>query len=459
MTTRTCLAIVLAAGEGTRMRSSLPKVLHAIGGRSLIAHVLTAASDAGGAEVAVVIGPDHAAVEAEVRRLAPKASVYQQRERLGTAHAVLSARQALSKLPDDVLVIFGDTPLIRAETLAQLRAALAQGAAVAVLGFTPADPSGYGRLVMKGGALCAIREEKDASAQERAIKFCNAGLMALSGAQALAILERIGNANAKGEYYLTDAVAIAHAMGLKTVAIETPEDDVRGINTKAQLAEAEAVLQKRLRAAALEAGVTMTAPETVFLSTDTKLGQDVLIEPNVVFGPGVTVEDGAVIRSFSHLEGAHVGKGARVGPFARLRPGAALGTDVHIGNFVEVKAATVEDGAKANHLAYIGDARVGAGSNIGAGTITCNYDGYAKHKTDIGKGVFVGTNSSLVAPVKIGDGAYIGSGSVLTEDVPADALALGRARQTVKEGWAKRLREQKALGKNAAARGPEKTPK
>jgi bifunctional UDP-N-acetylglucosamine pyrophosphorylase/glucosamine-1-phosphate N-acetyltransferase len=327
---------------------------------------------------------------------------------------------------------------------------LAQGAQVAVLGFKPKDPSGYGRLVTKGGELIAIREERDASVAERAITLCNAGLMALAGKHALALIERIGNRNAKGEYYLTDAVAIARDMGLKAVAIETGEDDMRGINTKAQLAETEAVLQKRLRAAALAAGVTMIAPETVFLSADTKFGKDVTIEPHVVFGPGVTVDDGATIRSFSHLDGAHVGKGARVGPFARLRPGAELGEDVHIGNFVEVKAAKIEAGAKANHLAYIGDARVGAEANIGAGTITCNYDGVNKHHTDIGAGAFIGSNSALVAPVKIGDRAYIGSGSVITKDVPADALAFERAEQTIKPLWAKRLRERKALGKKTS---------
>ena len=276
----------------------------------------------------------------------------------------------------------------------------------------------------------------------------------MSGNTALDILDRIDNKNSKGEFYLTDAVAIAHDMGLKAVAIETGEDDMRGINTKAQLAETEAVLQQRLRAAALEAGVTLIAPETVFLSADTKFGKDVTVEPNVVFGPGVTVDDGALIRAFSHLEGAHVGKGARVGPFARLRPGADLGPDVHIGNFVEVKEAKIEAGAKANHLSYIGDARVGAGANIGAGTITCNYDGVAKHRTDIGKGAFIGSNSALVAPVKIGDGAYIGSGSVVTKNVPDDALAIARGEQTVKAGWAKRLRALKSLGKKK-----EKKPK
>ena len=309
---------------------------------------------------------------------------------------------------------------------------------------------------MRGDELVAIREDRDATPEERKIRFCNGGLMALAGKHALPILKRIDNSNAKGEFYLTDAVAIAREMGLKAVAIETLEDDVRGINTKAQLAEAEAVLQKRLRAAALEAGVTMVAPETVFLSADTKFGKDVTIEPNVVFGPGVSVDDGAMIRSFSHLEGAHVGKNARVGPFARLRPGADLGQDVHIGNFVEIKAAKIEQGAKANHLAYIGDARVGADANVGAGTITCNYDGVAKHHTDIGKGAFIGSNSALVAPVKIGDGAYIGTGSVITKDVPAGALAIARAKQAVKEGWAKRLRQVKALGKNLTRKKPKK---
>jgi bifunctional UDP-N-acetylglucosamine pyrophosphorylase/glucosamine-1-phosphate N-acetyltransferase len=445
------LAIVLAAGEGTRMRSAQPKALHQIGGRALIAHVLAAARAAGCSDTAVVVGPDHQAVAALARELSPTAQIVEQGERLGTAHAVLAARTAIARQPQDILVMFADTPLIREETLLQLRRALAGGAAVAVLGFSAADPTGYGRLVTDGDALTAIREERDASPAERQIRFCNAGLMALAGEHALAILERIGNANAKGEYYLTDAVAIAREMGFKAVAIETAEDDVRGINTKAQLAEAEAVLQKRLRAAALEAGVTMVAPETVFLSADTKLGKDVTIEPNVVFGPGVTVEEGAVIRAFSHLEGARVGKGARVGPFARLRPGADLAEDVHIGNFVEVKAARIEAGAKANHLAYIGDATVGAAANVGAGTITCNYDGVAKHRTEIGKGAFIGSNSALVAPVTIGEGAYIGSGSVVTRDVPADALAIARGPQTVKEGWAKRLREVKALS--------EKTPK
>jgi bifunctional UDP-N-acetylglucosamine pyrophosphorylase/glucosamine-1-phosphate N-acetyltransferase len=437
--TRTCLAIVLAAGEGTRMRTSRPKVLHAIGGAPLIAHVLGAVQALDG-ETAVVVGPGADAVMAAVRALLPKADIAVQHDRRGTADAVLAAKASIARGFDDILVLFADTPLVRGETLSRLRAPLRAGAAVAVLGFRAADPTGYGRLIIENGRLLAIREEKDASAAERKIDLCNGGLMALRGDVALAILERIGNANAKGEFYLTDAVAIARDMGLQAVALETPEEEVRGINTQAQLAEAEAILQGRLRDAALSAGVTMVAPQTVHLCADTKLGRDVVIEPYVVFGPGVVVEDGARIRSFSHLEGAVVGQGATVGPFARLRPGARLGARVRIGNFVEVKEADIEADVAANHLTYIGDARVGEGSNVGAGTITCNYDGFEKHRTEIGAGAFIGSNSALVAPVKIGDGAYVASGSVITHDVPADALALGRGRQVAKEGWAENWR-------------------
>lgn len=448
MAERSCLAIVLAAGEGTRMRSTLPKVLHSIAGRSLIAHVVGAVTSLGAVRIAAVVGPERNDVADEVRRVAPGAEVFEQRERKGTGHAVLMAKSAIAHGADDILILFGDTPLVRPEVLERLRAPLSKGVAVAVLGFRPVDPTGYGRLLTNGGDLLAIREEKDASDAEKKIGLCNGGLMALSGEQALRILESIGNANAKGEYYLTDAVAIARDMGLKAVAIDAEENDVRGINTKGQLAETEAVLQQRLRTAAMEAGVTLVAPETVFLAADTKFGRDVTIEPYVIIGPEVTIDDGATIRSFSHLEGARVGKGARIGPYARLRPGAELGADVHIGNFVEVKASTIEAGAKANHLAYIGDSRVGERANIGAGTITCNYDGAAKHRTDIGKGAFIGSNTALVAPVKVGDGAYIGSGSVVSADVPADALALERAPLTIKEGWAKRLRERVAKPKS-----------
>ena len=447
MVERTCLAIVLAAGEGTRMRSARPKALHVIAGQSLLAHVLAAVRQAGGSAVAVVIGPDADAVRAEAARNAPGAEIVVQKERRGTAHAVLAAADALARGADDVLIIFGDTPLIRPQTLRRMRDALAKGAAVAVLGFRPKDPTGYGRLVLDGSELVAIREELDATAAERAIDLCNGGLMAFASKTVMSILNRIGNDNRKGEFYLTDAVTVARTMKLKAVVIETEEDDVRGINTKAQLAETEAALQQRLRNAAMEAGVTLVAPETVFLAADTKFGRDVVVEPYVVFGPGVTIEDNAVIRSFSHLDHAHVGKGALVGPYARLRPGAKLGADVHIGNFVEVKEAVIEDGAKANHLAYIGDARLGAGSNFGAGAIVCNYDGAAKHRTDIGKGAFIGSNSALVAPVSIGDGAYVATGSVITQNVPANALAIARERQVVKEGGASRVRAIKAAAK------------
>jgi bifunctional UDP-N-acetylglucosamine pyrophosphorylase/glucosamine-1-phosphate N-acetyltransferase len=446
-TARTCLTIVLAAGEGTRMRSSLPKVLHQTAGRTLLAHVLDAVRLAAGGATVVVVGPDHDAVAQEAKRIVPDAQIAVQRERRGTAHAVLATKDAIAHGFDDLLVIFADTPLITPDTLSRLRNALKNGATVAVLGFRPADPAGYGRLVMDGDKLLAIREEKDASEKERAITLCNGGLMALSGKDALRILERISDANAKKEFYLTDAVAIARADGLNAVAIEVGEEEVTGINTKAGLASVEAVMQEKLRKAALDAGVTMIAPETVFLQADTKFGKDVTIEPYVVFGPGVSVADNAVIHSFSHLAGAQVGEGASIGPYARLRPGTKIGKGARVGNFVEVKEATMEDGAKANHLAYIGDGRVGEGANIGAGTIFCNYDGAAKHRTDVGKGTFIGSNSALVAPVTIGDGAYVGSGSVITENVPANALALGRVKQTIKEGWASRLRDLKAAGK------------
>jgi len=456
MSKRTCLAIVLAAGEGTRMRSAQPKVLHTIAGQSMLAHVLAAVRGAGTEATAVVVGPQGEAVAEEARHALPKAQIFVQSERRGTAHAVLCARAAIKKGANDILVIFGDTPLISADTLRRLRSAIDHHASVAVLGFRSANPTGYGRLIMNGHRLIAIREEKDASEAERKIGICNGGLMALRGDAALDILDRIDDKNAKGEFYLTDAVTIADGMALEAVALETTEDEVRGINTKAQLADAEDVLQWRLRDAAMDAGVTMIAPETVFLCADTKFGQDVTIEPNVVFGPGCVIEDNAVIHAFSHLAGAHVGKGASVGPFARLRPGTKLGARSRVGNFVEVKEAEIGEGAKANHLAYIGDGRVGDGANIGAGTIFCNYDGAAKHRTEIGKGAFIGSNSALVAPVKVGEGAYVGSGSVITENVPAGALALGRGRQVNKAGW--KPKAKKAAKKPAKKRKPPARP-
>jgi bifunctional UDP-N-acetylglucosamine pyrophosphorylase / glucosamine-1-phosphate N-acetyltransferase len=353
----------------------------------------------------------------------------------------------LARGADDLIIAFGDTPLISPATFTRLRAALKQGAALAVLGFKAADPTGYGRLLVEDGRLIAIREQADASPSEREVTLCNAGVMAFDGRKALSIVEKIGNANSKGEYYLTDAVAIVRNRGLEAVVIETSEDEVRGINTKAQLAEAESVMQERLRKAALEAGVTLIAPETVYLAADTTFGRDVTIEPFVVIGPGVSIADGAVIHSFSHIVQTSIGKNASVGPYARLRPGTSLGEGARIGNFVETKAATLEAGVKVNHLSYVGDAHVGANSNIGAGTITCNYDGISKHRTEIGAGAFIGTNSSLVAPVKIGSGAYIGSGSVITRDVPDDAMAVERSQQTNREGGAKRYREIKSRAK------------
>lgn len=441
---RRCIAVVLAAGEGVRMRSATPKVLHQVAGRSMVAHVVAAVAAAGADAVALVVGPGREDVAAAARAVAPEAEIFVQTERLGTAHAVLAARAALERGYDDVLIAFADTPLIRPETFAGLRAAVAGGATVAALGFVAADPHGYGRLLLGAdGGLVAIREHKDATEAERETRLCNAGLMALDGAHALELLDAVGNSNVQKEYYLTDVVAGARSRNLKATHCEAPESEVQGVNDRVQLAAAEAGAQRRLREAAMRAGATLIAPDTVHFSADTKLGRDVIVEPNVVFGPGVDVADGVTIRAFSHLEGARVESGATVGPFARLRPGAKIEAGAHIGNFVEIKASTVGVGAKVNHLAYIGDATVGAKSNIGAGVITCNYDGFSKYRTEIGEGAFVGTNSSLVAPVKIGAGAYVGSGSVITDDVEAEALALGRGRQVQKPGWATAFRASK----------------
>jgi bifunctional UDP-N-acetylglucosamine pyrophosphorylase/glucosamine-1-phosphate N-acetyltransferase len=429
------------------MASARPKVLHEVAGLSLVGHVLHTVTGGGADAVAVVIGPDRDDVAAEVRRRRQDARVYVQQQRLGTAHAVLAARDAIAEGFDDVVVLFGDTPLVRPETLRTLRSTLAEGAAVAALGFEAADPTGYGRLIVEGGELVAIREQKDASPQERTIRLCNAGLMALDGRLALDLLDAIGNANAAKEYYLTDAVQVARQKGLVARALSAPEQDVQGVNDRVQLAAAEAVAQRRLREAAMRGGATLVAPETVFLSHDTVTGRDVLIEPHVVIGPGTVLEEGCVVHAFSHLEGARVGPGASVGPYARLRPGAALSAKARVGNFVEIKNAGLGEGAKVNHLTYIGDASVGAGANVGAGTITCNYDGFDKARTEIGAGAFIGSNSALVAPVTIGDGAYVGSGSVITQNVPADALAVARGRQIVRDGWAKSFRDRKAASR------------
>jgi bifunctional UDP-N-acetylglucosamine pyrophosphorylase/glucosamine-1-phosphate N-acetyltransferase len=450
MTQNPALAIILAAGKGTRMKSDRPKVLHGLAGAPLLQHVVGAAKSAGLDRLAVVVAPGMDAVAHAAAALDPKAAVFVQTSQMGTADAVNAARAALEAVDGEVIVLYGDTPLLTAETIGSLRRELQSGADLVVIGFETAAPAGYGRLLRDArGRLIGIREENDASAEERAVTLCNSGLMGFrSGKTLLGLLGRIGNANAKGEYYLTDAVAIARADGLDTRLVTAPAEEVLGVNSRAELAEAEALMQARLRARVMAGGATLRAPETVFLAHDTAVGKDVVIEPHVVFGPGVTIEDGATIKSFCHIEAARIGRGATVGPFARLRPGADLAAGAHIGNFVEIKQAEIGEGAKVNHLTYIGDAKVGARANIGAGTITCNYDGFAKHRTEIGAGAFIGSNSSLVAPVKIGEGAYVGSGSVISKDVAPDALALSRAPQEERPGWAARRREARGKAKS-----------
>ncbi len=453
MATAAPLIVILAAGKGTRMKSALPKVLHKVAGRSMLGHVLALAGTVADATIAVVIGPGMDEVRAEVARMAPAARVFVQENQSGTADAVLAARPALQAHTGDVIVLYADTPLIEAATLSALGDALDAGSGVAVLGFEARDPTGYGRLITVGeSTLLAIREHKDSSPEERKITLCNSGVLAFRLPDLLSVLNRIGNANSKGEYYLTDAVEIARADGVRAAVVRCPEDEVLGVNSRSQLAVAERIWQDRARQRVMEEGATLTAPETVFLSYDTVIGRDVIIEPHVVFGPGVTVADGAEIKAFCHVEGAGIGPGARIGPYARLRPGASLGPGVHIGNFVEVKNVAVGPGAKANHLAYLGDGSVGAGANIGAGTIFCNYDGFNKHKTEIGEGAFIGSNSSLVAPVKIGDGAYVGSGSVITKDVAPGALALERSTQEERPQWAAKFREMMSRRKAAKSK-------
>jgi len=450
------LAVVLAAGEGTRMKSALPKVLHPVAGLSLVGHAIRSAQAAGCESLAVVIGPERPDVAKAVAALAPEARVFEQRERRGTAHAVLQAAPAIEAGCKALVVLFGDTPLIRAETIRALADAVGpRGSAVAVLGFEAADPTGYGRLVTKNGELVAIREHKDASEAEREIRLCNGGLMALRGDLALDLLRSVGSDNAQNEFYLPDCVALARQRGESAAVIRVPEQEALGVNDRVQLAACEAVLQKRLREIHMRNGVTMVAPETVFLSLDTMIGRDVVIEPNVVFGPGVTVEEGAVIHAFSHLEGTKVGRKASVGPFARLRPGADLGAKAKVGNFVEIKNADLGEGAKVSHLTYLGDATIGAEANIGAGTITCNYDGFRKFRTVIGENAFIGSNSALVAPVTIGNGAFVGSGSVVTEDVPDNALAVARGHQVVKAEWATHFRARPENVAKAAKKSSE----
>ena len=439
MTNHSIAAILLAAGQGTRMKSAKPKVMHALAGRPMVLHLLDMVRSLDAAQSVVVTGPGMEEITAAV---APAATVLQ-RERNGTAHAVMQAKPLLKDFDGTVLVLYGDTPLITKATIEAMleRRSQVPNTAVVVLGFRPRNGGEYGRLVFGANGLQAIVEYKDATPEQRAIPLCNSGVMAIDGKHLFPLLDKIGNDNAKGEYYLTDIVKLAVSQGLTASYVEADEEELLGVNSRAELAEAEALVQKRLRNKAMATGVTLVDPASVTLNWDTELGQDVTIGPNVVFGEGVKVAANVEIRAFCHLEGVTIASGATIGPFARLRPGAEIGENAHIGNFVEVKKAVIEAGAKVNHLTYIGDARVGAGANVGAGTITCNYDGFGKHFTDIGAGAFVGSNSSLVAPVKIGDGAVIGAGSVITRDVAGDALAVARGTQMELPGWAQKFRD------------------
>ena len=441
MTRRPLLIVILAAGKGTRMKSAVPKVMHEIAGRTMLGHALNACQELGAETIAVVVGPDMEDVRAAALQQVPDAGVYIQERQDGTAGAVLAARDAIANHKGDVLVQYADTPLLTVGTLERMHARLDDETGVAVLGFDASDPSGYGRLLTGAdGWLQAIREDKDASDDERRITLCNSGVMAFRLDNLLGVLDRIGNANAKGEFYLTDAIEIARSDGARAGVVVCTEDEVMGINSRDQLALAEALYQKHARLAVMLEGATLIAPETVWFSYDTKIGRDVVIQPNVFFGPGVTIGDNVEILANCHFEQSRIGAGSRVGPFARFRPGAQLGEHVRIGNFVEVKNTVLGDGAKANHLSYLGDGEIGAGSNIGAGTIFCNYDGFEKHRTVLGPGVFIGSNASLVAPVKIGEGAYVGAGSVITKNVAADALAVTRASQEERPGWAAKFR-------------------
>ena len=441
MNKRKLAAIILAAGHGTRMKSSTPKVLHAVGGRSMLAHVIAAAEALEPLRLAVVIGAQAPVVGEAAKAIRADAAVAVQNPPRGTGDAVKQAAPALDGFSGVVLILYADTPLVTPETLRALAAEVEKGAAVAVLGFRPADPGAYGRLKTNAaGGLEAIVEAKDASPAELAIRFVNSGVMAVDAAFLSRALPQLKDDNAKKEFYLTDIVAIARGEGLSCAVAEAAEDEVAGVNSREELSKAERIFQNRRRKAAMEGGATLIDPGTVYFSWDTAIAHDVVIEPNVYFGPGVSVAAGAHIRANSHIEGAVIGAGASVGPFARLRPGTELSKDVKIGNFVEVKNAKVGEGAKLPHLTYAGDAMIGAGANLGAGTITCNYDGFSKHRTEIGAEAFIGSNSALVAPVSIGARAYVGSGSVITKNVEADALAVARGRQADFKGWAAKFR-------------------
>jgi bifunctional UDP-N-acetylglucosamine pyrophosphorylase / glucosamine-1-phosphate N-acetyltransferase len=439
--------IVLAAGMGTRMKSQIPKVLHKIAGRSLLAHVLHAAQALEAQKVVVVHGPGHDAVKAASAKIIPDCLFAEQTERKGTGHAVIMAEAALRGFSGTVLVLYGDVPLIQPTALQDLLSKLSPQHPMAVLGFHAANPFGYGRLLGQGETISAIREHKDATDMERAITLCNSGIIAISARDLWPTLKQLTPANAQGELYLTDVVELMAKTGKACALAVCDEAEVAGVNDRVQLASIEAEFQRRLRHKAMVEGATLLQPESVYFCADTKIGRDVIIEPNVFFGPNVTIGDNVEILASSHIEGATIANGARIGPFARLRPGADIGENAHVGNYVEIKKSTLGKGAKANHLTYIGDAIIGAGSNIGAGTITCNYDGYEKHLTTIGDNVFVGSNTALVAPVKIGAGANIAAGSVITVDVPEDALAMTRMPATIKDGWAKRYRAMKIAKK------------
>jgi bifunctional UDP-N-acetylglucosamine pyrophosphorylase/glucosamine-1-phosphate N-acetyltransferase len=443
--------IILAAGQGTRMNSDVPKVLHKLAAAPLLHHAMAAARALDPARTVVVVGHGAEAVAKSARAYDDTAEVVEQAEQLGTGHAVAQAAPLLAGDPCEVIILYGDTPFIRVETLQAMLDARARHAVV-VLGFHAADPGRYGRLLTAGDDLLAIREFKDATDKERSLTLCNSGVICASAKTLFQLVAQIGNQNAAGEYYLTDVVELARAAGLSAGVVTCDEAETLGINSRQQLAEAEAQFQSRARAEALENGVTLTAPDTVFFSLDTYLGRDAIIGPNVIFGPSVTVESGAEIKGFCHLEGCHVSRGADVGPFARLRPGAELAEHVHVGNFVEIKNAVLDEGVKVGHLSYIGDADIGEGTNIGAGTVTCNYDGVMKHRTRIGKRAFIGSDTMLVAPVTVGDDAMTGSGSTITEDVPAGALALGRAKQVNKPGLATRLMDKLKAIKAAKAK-------
>jgi bifunctional UDP-N-acetylglucosamine pyrophosphorylase/glucosamine-1-phosphate N-acetyltransferase len=448
-------AVILAAGKGTRMKSPRPKVLHEIGGRPMLAWSVALAKELGAERTVIVVGPDMPALSEAAAKLVGADNVAVQKDQLGTANAVDAARPQLSGVDGQVIVLYADTPLVPKEAGERAFAELDKGASVCVLGFKAALPNRYGRLVTAGdNSLEAIVEANDATEAQLKIELANSGVMAAPAKLMFELLKEVKNDNAKKEFYLTDLVSLARGRKLKAAVALCEERDVQGVNSQSELAQVEAAFQQQKRAALMTEGVTLQAPETVYFAHDTKVAAGVTIEPNVVFAPGVSIESGAVIRAFSHLEGAKVGPGALVGPYARLRPGAVIGKDAHIGNFVEVKNVTIGEGAKANHLSYLGDGEVGAGANIGAGTIFCNYDGYFKYRTVVGPGAFVGSNSSLVAPVTIGAGGYIGSGSVIVEDVPADALAIARGRQAAKEGWAKSFREEKSAAKKAGKKPP-----